>query len=125
MKPRNRSIRCVCVCVLIIIVYTNDPTLHTRAAPVVEVVDISDREAEKYLARMMPKDLAKQVVALIGGMFVHMISAIEIHKVAGKEKENKTDVTNVMCLIKEYLVAKYIRHGLMEMDVKKNYVVLS
>ena len=97
-------------------------TSHTRAAPVVEVVDISDREAEKYLARAIPKDLAKQVVALIGGRFVHMMSAIEIYKEAGKE-ENKIDVTNVMGLIKEYLVAKYIRHGLMEMDVKKNYAV--
>ena len=88
-------------------------TSHTRAAPVVEVVDISDGEAEKYLGRVMSKDLANQVVALVGGRFVHMMSALEIYKEAGKDKENKMDVTNVMCLIKEYLVAKYIKHGLM------------
>ena len=28
-----------------------------------------------------------------------------------KEEENRTDVTNKMYLIKEYLAAKYIRHG--------------
>ena len=50
----------------------------------------------------MPKD----DVALVSGRFVHMMSALEIYKEAGKDEENKMDVTNVLCLIKEYLVAK-------------------
>ena len=48
----------------------------------------------------MPKDLANQVVFIVGGRSVHMMSALEIYKEAEKD-ENKMDVTNVMFLIKE------------------------
>ena len=45
----------------------------SRRAPVVEVVDIADEEAEALLSAVVPKDLAKGITTLVGGRFVHLL----------------------------------------------------
>ena len=51
----------------------------SRRAPVVEVVDIPDEEAEAFLSTVVPKDLAKGITTLVGGRFVHLLQAMVIY----------------------------------------------
>ena len=51
---------------------------RSRISNFLEIVDISDEDAETYLRQSTPEDLAKDIVALTGGCFVHLLAAISI-----------------------------------------------
>ena len=46
----------------------------------IEIVDITDKEAETFLSAVVPKDLAKGITALVGGRFIHLESALAVHE---------------------------------------------
>ena len=49
---------------------------RSRISNFLEIVDISDEDAETYLCQSMPDDLAKDIVVLTGGRFVHLLAVI-------------------------------------------------
>ena len=51
----------------------------SRKGRVIEIVDITDREAETFLSAVVPKDIAKGITALVGGRFVHLVAAVSLY----------------------------------------------
>ena len=60
----------------------------SRASPVVEVVDVSDEEAMKFIGTIMPKDIAQCVVSEMGGRLTHMLLACDVY-VKARDKLRK------------------------------------
>ena len=89
----------------------NTTSSSSRTAPVLEFVDISDEQAEKYLGFSLPKDLAKSVVALTGGRFIHLISAIEVFRRLEKEECDPAKAVNI---IREYLISRNVKNRMMK-----------
>ena len=51
----------------------DNTSYKSRAAPTVELADILDEMATKYLSILMPDDIASNMVALTGGCPIQMI----------------------------------------------------
>ena len=59
-----------------------EETLKHRLIEIVEVDDLNDEEAERYLvknASLMPNQLVKRIVSLIGGRLLHLNYALDIY----------------------------------------------
>ena len=79
----------------------------SRRAPVVEVVDIADEEAEAFLSTVVPKDLAKGITTLVGGRFVHLLQAMVIY--ASLPENTKRSSSMALDKIRDDMFAQIVK----------------
>ena len=91
----------------------------SRKAPIVDVVDVSDKQAKEYLEHRMPADLAKDVAALTGGRFVHLLESVEVYK---RLKKVERDTANAMNIIRENLITSVVRSKVVQIHMQKKSV---
>ena len=73
----------------------------TRKAPMIEILDITNGEAENLLSKVMPKPWASSVVEVIGGRLIHIAQALVVYSMY---KNKKMDIFNK---IKQELKSEY------------------
>ena len=81
----------------------------SRISNFLEIFDISDEDAETYLCQSMPEDLAKDIVVLTGGCFIHLLAAICKYN-ALIQKQNTVHLAE----IRDYLFARMVRSGMVK-----------
>ena len=64
---------------------------RSRMAKIVEVVDIPNKEAIRYLSSTVPKELAEEIVSVCGGRFIHLSSAMLEYRSLKKKNIEKID----------------------------------
>ena len=66
---------------------------RSRMAKIVEVVDIPNKEAIRYLSSTVPKELAEEIVnvSACGGRFIHLSSAMLEHRSLKRKNIEKID----------------------------------
>ena len=90
----------------------------SRKAPVVEIVDIPDDEAQRLLSLVMPKDMAKSLVKLIGGRLVHIHQAQLLYVLYKNEQAN-----DVFSEIVQRMGRQYYRNALMDCAEHGNFQI--
>ena len=79
----------------------------SRAADVLEIVDVSDEDAVKYLEPIMPTDVARYVVSLTGGRLMQLLLACYVYV----KEEDKRNITET---IKQKLLSGCVNSSLLQ-----------
>jgi hypothetical protein len=82
----------------------------TREAQVIEVVDIPDEIAEKFLSKYVPEGIAKSIVEETGGRLIHLLQALSVYS-----------ETESMEKIRKHLVAKNVQSKINQSLQNGNY----
>ena len=83
----------------------------SRAARVMEILDVPDEDAVRFLSTHMPEDIAKAVAEVTGGRFVHLQQACGIYM---SEKKSNFDQKTVINSIKKSLVNRNVNEPLVQ-----------
>ena len=97
----------------------NCTSSSSRRAPIVELVDVSDEQAKEYLGHCIPADLTKDVAALTGGRFVHLLASVEVYTRLKKEQRNTANAVNI---IREYLIMSIVKSKVVEIHKQEKWV---
>ena len=77
--------------------------LNHQSRKIIEIVDITDEEAETYLSKMMPKELTK---GSCWRTFCPSLDAVEEYQLLSKN----TDLLYAMDDIQDYMFKKEVKH---------------
>lgn len=91
----------------------------SRNTSIVEVLDVADEDAEKFLKTELPPDLARSVFDLVGGRLLHLMQARILYEEL-IEINNPNETSELFGAIKERLVTKNVTSRLVR-SMSKEY----